>query len=114
MVRELNKFQKFLIDEMQRRGMSNREFARFINVSNTTINRAVDQKLDKEPTLEFLVKVSEAIHVDVSTLVEMVHPQAVNENRISPTAKALAQRIENLPEDVQAVIAAIIRGSATQ
>jgi transcriptional regulator with XRE-family HTH domain len=103
---------KFIVDEMKRRGMSNRQFAVLIGVSNATINRAVDEKNPTEPTLDFLLKLSKATNVGVFALIGMAYPDLVDFNQPSPAALVMAQKIEKLPSHLQEAIAAIIRGSS--
>ncbi len=102
---------EFILDEMKRRSMSNRQFAVVIGVSNATINRAVDENNPAEPTLDFLLKLSKATSVSVIALVEMAYPDLVELNQPSPAALIMAQKIEKLPAHLQEAIAAIIRGS---
>lgn len=105
-----NEFRGFLIDEMQKRQMSAREFASFVEVAATTITRAIDERNPKAPGLDFILKLSKATRISVLTLIELAYPDVVQETAISPSAKVLAQRIEQLPDNLQEAVAAILRG----
>ncbi len=102
-------FRQFLIDEMKRRDMSNRQFADLVGVSNSTINRAVDAKKPTQPTLDFLVKLSKTTSTSLFTLIEMAYPDVTDESKVNPSTQVLAQRIERLPEHIQEALMSLIR-----
>lgn len=104
-------FREYLLDEIKTRNMSASEFARFIGVSPATITRAIDERNPSTPGLDFLLKLSKSMKVSLATLIELAYPEAAAEVQITPSAKALAERIQRLPPNVQETIAAIIKGS---
>ena len=105
---------EFVIEEMRLRDMSARQFGKFVGVSNTTINRALDLKYTADPTLDFLAKLATATNTSLMTLIGLSFPDALELNQPSPAALIMAQKIEKLPAHLQEAIAAIIRGSAVE
>jgi hypothetical protein len=100
---------------MQRREMTSaREFAKFVDVSPTTITRAIDEREPTIPGIDFLIKLSMATKVSISDLVEMAYPDIAMSTRPSASSRVLAQQIEQLPDPVREVVSAIIRGSRVQ
>lgn len=101
----------FILEEMRARDMSARQFAEFVGVSHTTINKFTDERSsDQTPSLGFLVRLAEATNTDLIALIELVFPGA-SEMQLSPAAKVLAQRIESLPDEIRIVVESIIRGA---
>jgi transcriptional regulator with XRE-family HTH domain len=96
----------FIAQEIKRRSLSMREFAKAVDVSSTTIVRALSDN-PPTPTLDFLEKLSTYTHVDILTLVAMVKPNAT---RLNPSAMLLVDRISNLPPDKQTMVNALIQG----
>lgn len=100
----------FLRDQMQKRGMSARQFAELCGVSNTAISRAISDK-PTTPTIETLGKIAAAIGVDVFSLVALVIPSASD---IDAEARLAAQEIRRLPPDERKHIMTYIRGAMLQ
>lgn len=100
------KLQTFILDEIQKRGISGRELARLVGVANTTIQRAIDEN-PPEPTLDFLTKLARVTGVSVTTLVAMV---VADDVVADAEALALAEQIKNLPPDKREMIEALVRG----
>jgi transcriptional regulator with XRE-family HTH domain len=96
----------FISQELKRRNLSIREFAKEVGVSSATIVRAIG-KNPPAPTLDFLEKLALYTHVDILTLVAMVKPKAT---RLNPSAMLLVDRISNLPPDKQTMVNALIQG----
>lgn len=107
----MSEFKKFLQDEIERRGMSARQFAEFVDVAPSTVSRCIDEKNPQIPGLEFLIKLATATGVSITSLVAMAYPDLTVTTRPSPSAQILAQQIEQLPATTQEVILAIIRGT---
>lgn len=102
----------FVIDEMNKRGMSNPAFGEFIGVSHSTINRIVDPQRTAEPTLEFLFKLSTATGKSLLALLELAYPETVESTRLTPTAEIFAQRFVELSDDKQRLVIALLRDLA--
>ena len=105
----MNEFRQFVLDQLKKRHESNREFARRVGVSNQTINRLVDERYEVAPTPETILAIAQATGVSAVVLFEMAYPEA-RQNALSADARALAQRIEALPPEQRAMIAALLRG----
>lgn len=106
-----NAFREFIKDQMFRREMSARQFAEFVDVAPTTITRAIDEADPSTPGIDFLLKLAQATHVELSTLVDMAYPDIATSTKASPSSRVLAQQIEELPDGIREVVVAIIRGS---
>lgn len=107
----MSEFKKYLQDEIERRGMSARQFAEFVDVAPSTVTRCIDEKNPVIPGLDFLVKLSKATGTSITSLVGIAYPDLTLTTRPSATAQIMAQQIEQLPEATQEVILAIIRGT---
>lgn len=101
----------FLLDQMHTRGMSARQFADFVGVSNTVISRAVSKNRPTNPDILTLNKIAQATGVDVLTLVKLIVPDAVE---MSVEARIMANDIVNLPEDERRRAYTFIRGLITE
>ncbi len=88
---------------------SAREFTLFLDVSPSTITRAIDERNPKTPGLELLMKVAEKTETDLLILVEMAYPEAVNRNRLSPSSQLLAQSIERLSEGGKEAVRKLVK-----
>jgi transcriptional regulator with XRE-family HTH domain len=102
----MNKLGEFIQEELQNRHMSARQFAEYVDVSHTTITKAM-YPVPPEPSLDFLAKLSRATGVDLCALVEMVKP---NDTKVSSRALLIAQRIEQLPASKRAFADEFLNG----
>lgn len=113
----MNTLGEFILDEIKNRNTTARVFADQVGVSHTIINKFLNHGLSDtyagkpvgEPSLEFLVKLAKTTHVDVRTLIALVHPEIGD---IDPSNLILAERIGNLPEDQKAIIDNFLIGAA--
>jgi transcriptional regulator with XRE-family HTH domain len=108
----------FLLAEMKRRNMSARQYAQFLGVSNTTINRLVDARDPDEPSLSFMVKLARATKVSLVSLLDLSYPDLADLLLEDPEARVLLEELVQLPsEDRVAITHALrmmIRGSKAQ
>ncbi len=109
---EITTLKLFIEREMTERGMSAREFAKFVGVASSTISRITANKGASEPSITFLSKLADATKVDICTLVYLVAPGGRREP--TPTARDLANRISKLPKDRQNLIDAVLMGITLQ
>lgn len=100
----------FILNEMHARDMSARQFAEFIGVSNATISRAIDPRQAPTPSLEFLLKLSDATNVNFAHLAALAYPEVAQKMKPSASSQILAQLIEDLPENLREAVVALIRG----
>lgn len=104
-------FRNFIRDEIRRRGYSDREFARKIGIASGTISMWLSEESAPKPELAQLIKVSDFTGISLETIIGLAYPDVAARTAMSPSARYLAQTFEALPEEVQASIFALIRGS---
>lgn len=106
----MNEIQRFILDEMRIRGLSQRQFADHVGVSNATISRIVDQSQPMPAiSVETLVKMSRATNTSILKLIEMAYPEIAETTRgPAPSVEVLAQRIEQLSPEHQRMVMAIV------
>lgn len=102
-------FQEWLKSEIERRQMSYRAFANFVDIAPSTITRMLDEKEPQKPGLEVLLVLAKRTNTSLGILVEMAYPEVAAQTRISASAAVLAQRIESLPDDIRLAIESLIR-----
>lgn len=100
----------FILEEMKRRQMSEREFAKFAGVSHSTVNRAVDERNPAAPGIEFILKLSKATHTNLETLVSIAYPDLVEDVPEDLSSKLLAKRINELPDNIREAVLALVLG----
>jgi transcriptional regulator with XRE-family HTH domain len=89
--------------------MSIREFARQSGIAHTVLNKILAGEADEDsyPSVATLVKLARYTHVDVCTLIALLAPDVA---RIDARARAIAERIGQLPPVEQEIIDAYILG----
>lgn len=85
--------------------ISQRELAKRMNTTHPTLNKFFNQEVS--PTLEFLVKLSEATGITLTTLLGVSFPELVR-SPVSPSSMFLAQLIEGLSDDKKRLILSIV------
>lgn len=101
-------FQRWLLDEIHKRDMSFRQFAEFVGVGHSTVARALDSTNAPAPSIEFILKLSKATGVKAITLIGLAYPEVAAQEAIPVTTELLAQRIEQLPENIKTAIMALV------
>ncbi len=110
----MTELQEFVSNEMKRRGMSMREFADFVGVSHVTISRVLDpSRAEYQGDIEFLVKLSKATKVSITSIVALAYPALATETK-DISAQVLAEQIQQLPDAMREAVLAIIRGAPTK
>jgi transcriptional regulator with XRE-family HTH domain len=90
---------EFLNQDMESRKIeTEREYARFIGCAPSTVGEYLK---GKEPTLDFLRKLSEATKVSLRDLLIIAYPEITMPDDIDPQWKLLYARFKTLPETVQ-------------
>lgn len=105
---EATKFRDFLQAEIERRGMSVRQFAELCDVSHSVIVRATQEGDPHIPSLPILAQIANAINVNLMTIITMIYPDA---SQISSDAWLLAQQIDKLPDADRRYISNAIVGA---
>lgn len=103
----------FIEEEMRQRDMSARQFAEFVGVAHTTINRAIDPTDPTTPSPEFLVKLAKATRVNLSSLIALIMPD-VETTTIDARSQVLAEKIAQLPPDKREIAEAFILAALMQ
>ena len=98
---------QFIDDQIALRQMTEREFARFVKVSNSTISRARGDN-PPEPSLEFLVKLSKATGHSLLSILKLAFPEA--DLAVDEQTLILAERIAQLPPEKREIAEAFIVG----
>ena len=94
---------EFVEQQIRMRNISDREFARLVGVSNSTIAR-VRSPNPPEPTFDFLVKLSKLTGHSLVSLVKLAFPDAKLE--VDERTLMLAERILALPDEERRIAAA--------
>lgn len=102
----------FILAEMLRKGMSQRQFAEFVDVNPSTIHRAVRDHDNPEPSIEFLSKLSRKCEVDIRVLVALVAPGEIVETNVETLL--LAEMINRLPTVHREIIMRVIAATIAQ
>lgn len=106
----LHSLADFVNEEMRRRDVTMREFARITGVSHSTLSRIINEQADYQPTWDVIVKLAKGTHTDIRTLAAIIAPDAVTGQNAS--AVVLAERISRLPPEMQEIIDGFITGKA--
>jgi transcriptional regulator with XRE-family HTH domain len=104
---------EFISDELRKRDMSATRFAKIVGVDPSTITKAMRFDNPPEPSLEFLVKLSNATSVSLMTLLAIAFPEA-EQIEIDTESRLLAERISQLPADRREIAEAFIFGTLMQ
>ncbi len=105
---------EFIQREIDRRHLSNRQFADLLGVSHTIINKFLDHgsKDVGEPSLDFLVKLGKGTGTNPLVLLALADPRIADSLRelaqADNSALLRSQRIEQLPENMREAIDTII------
>lgn len=94
---------EFLIAEMNKRKLSQREFATLMGIDYSTISKHISGKIAK-PSLDFLVRLSEGTHTNLQTVIAFAYPEVADKMKFDPEILLLAERLDRLPEDVKEFI----------
>lgn len=90
----------YLVEQVNRRGWSGREFGRHANISTYTASRIL--RGEGTPTPETLRRIAETLGIDETYLLRLAgHLEETPRGLRNAAVIALAQRIEDLPEGVR-------------
>ncbi|MCL4254210.1 MAG: helix-turn-helix domain-containing protein [Anaerolineae bacterium] len=111
----LKLFREFLLNEIQKRDMSIREFASWLGINNSSINKYLDTKENRVPSLETLAIIAQKTGTPVDVLFGMIYPE-VDEKflRIDAKTMRIAQQITQLPPEKREIVEAFILGTILQ
>ena len=98
-------FREFLLTQMNQRNMSGREFARFLGISSSSLNRFLDERNPTKPSIEALGQISATLGVAIDVLFAKVEPDIKFTTVYpDPEAIAIADRITKLSPDERQII----------
>ncbi|HRF95120.1 MAG TPA: helix-turn-helix transcriptional regulator [Aggregatilineales bacterium] len=111
----LKPFRAWLLSEIKKRDMSAREFARWVGLTNTTINKYLDERDERIPSIESLVAIAQKTGTPVDTLLTMIYPD-IDERflRADDRTMELVQKITQLPPEKREIVEAFIIGTLLQ
>jgi transcriptional regulator with XRE-family HTH domain len=106
-------FGKWLENQRVTRGLTVGEFARFLGIGDTTLRSFIRENEPLHPGRSTLLKIAEATHTPLSTLIDLTDPESAARARSSASAQLLAEMIESLDEDgrklVETLVDALLR-----
>ena len=95
----------FIKEDMNRRAMTIREYAQFINSTHPTVAKYMNGTI-KHVQWEFVVNLSRATKTDIGTLARLIAPDAAFEP--IPDSRIIAERINQLPTSLRKSIIEMI------
>jgi transcriptional regulator with XRE-family HTH domain len=95
----------FIAQEMKRRNLTIREFAKEVGVSSSTIVRTMS-KNPPQPSLDFLEKLALYTHTDICALVAFIYPNATT---VNPNAAIFAARYAALSEQERDLVNRLLK-----
>lgn len=101
---------EFVLLEIRKRDMSARQFADLIGVSHSTINRLLDTEKDHLPGIELMIKLSDATHIDLCSLMLLAYHAEMKSNQLSGKYRIWAQRLEQAPESIVEAVGILLNG----
>lgn len=107
-VKCMSVFRNWLEDERIRRGLSIPEFARFLDIGETTLRTFIREKNPQIPGRINLQKIHIATSTPLSTLMEMIDPVTAERARSRDNAEFLVELIESLDEQKRKHVLALI------
>jgi|GEM_PF-1934668 len=108
---DMKTFKHFLLEEMKKQQMSARAFAHWVGITHTTMNRLLDPKDDKPPSLASLVLIARKTKTPMGVLFKLIYPDAEDDLlRFDPDVIALAQQILELPIEQRDLAESLILG----
>lgn len=98
----------FVNEEMRRRNVTMREFAKITGISHSTLSRIATERENYQPKWEVIVRLAKGTNTDIRTLAAIIAPEAVTGQDAS--AIVLAERIKRLTPEQQEIIDGFIAG----
>lgn len=102
-------FREFLLEEIKKRSVTPRQFALRLGVDPSTLTRLMDERSPSQPSIEFLLKLGAETGYSVTTLISLAYPDVAQTDHIPASTMLIAERIEQLPEDLRNTILFILR-----
>lgn len=96
---DLTALVRWLDSEIAASQLTPSAFAQRAGIHHSVLSRIM--RMERQPRLETLQKLSEATHTSLSVLVKLAFPEYEYGSGPSAAALLLAQQLEGLPDDVQ-------------
>jgi|SRR5690606_3731200 len=109
----INTLRDFIAWEMRRRDMNMAEFAKFVGISHELVSKLLRGEAGKYPSIETLMKLSDATGESVNSLFNLVIPEH-KRGDISPEILIYASRIAQLPPDLIQILDALLLVTETR
>jgi predicted transcriptional regulator len=100
-------FRDFLLEQIERRQMTKRAFAEFIEIDESSLYRFLKESDPDSPSDDTLVKIHRKTSIPLATLIELRDPGISREAHLSAHAQFLAQKYQNMSVEDRRVIDAI-------
>jgi transcriptional regulator with XRE-family HTH domain len=107
-VARLMTLSEFLITEMKRLDISARELSRRAGLGESTVQKIIDERDARVPSIETLSKLAKVTGHSLLTLVRLVEPDATD---VDPEALVMARRIQALPDATRKVLEDLTRSA---
>lgn len=102
------RLRQYISDEMKRRDIGVRDFAKILNVAPSTISKLTDPRENYEPGLDVLRKIARGTGVTLSAILELIEVEdgqsARTENEL------LSLQLSKLTEEQRRIVLNLIRG----
>lgn len=82
-------FQAFINDELKKRNWSQRDLAKQMDVSSSTISRMLDEKKPSKPDVVQLVNLSKVLHIGLEALTALAYPEQFEASNLSAGARII-------------------------
>jgi transcriptional regulator with XRE-family HTH domain len=105
-VARLMTLSEFILSEMKRLEISARELSRRAGLGESTVQKIIDERDSRIPSIETLEKLAKATGHPLLTLVRLVKPDASD---VDAEALVMARRIQALPEATRQVLEEMTR-----
>jgi len=106
-MRTMDDLIRFIEDEMKKRDMSIRAFARLCDISKTQMASVLNGT--QTPGLQFIHKLADGTNTNINTIVAFIFP---DQSEVDPEIALLAERIANLSADDRRIAEAFVLGLA--
>lgn len=102
----MNLIGDLLREEMETRKMSQREFAKLLDVSLKGLQNWLHPEETPRLRTSSMIKLSHALSIDIGTIADLASPG--NTHKVSASSIIRARNIDKLPADAQASVDALI------
>lgn len=91
---------EFIRQDMERRGMSLREYADFLGSTHPTVSKYISES-GHHVQWDFLVRLSRATNTDIGILARLAAPELAATYEDFPTPEMVLQRLKQIPVEMR-------------